>query len=89
MVVFSHLDFENIRSVAERYRHIIEKKTLNIPGHSLNMIMSLGLAWVPSGGITSQDSLIELTDSALYIAKNSGRNQLKTNVFAQAISMHN
>ena len=66
--------------VAERYRRVIAGTSLSLPDRELKVTVSLGLAWVPAADQTTQSSIIDLADSAIYAAKDAGRNQLRINV---------
>lgn len=80
MVVFSNLNINNMEKVAERYRRIIEDELFKLPDNTLKVTMSLGLGWVSHTKDISEKTLINLADTALYSAKNAGRNQLKVNI---------
>ncbi|MEH6442558.1 MAG: sensor domain-containing diguanylate cyclase [Oceanospirillaceae bacterium] len=80
MVVFSDLQANNMEKVAERYRLVIEEQPFIIPGNALKITMSLGLSWMTYATHISEKVLVKLADTALYAAKDAGRNQLKINI---------
>lgn len=64
--------------VAERYRKRVEE-FIHIEGdRDLRVTISLGVASYPRNNIKSVDDLIRQADSALYKAKNNGRNRVET-----------
>jgi len=73
--------FENDRNgalrVAERVRADVEAQRFEWNGSSFRVTISSGVAIYPSPGITTPDELISKADSALYAAKNAGRNLVK------------
>ena len=59
--------------LAERIREIIESVAINIGETSLHITASFGVASVEEADV-SLDSVYKRADSALYEAKNAGRN---------------
>ncbi|NDL58789.1 diguanylate cyclase [Phytoactinopolyspora sp. XMNu-373] len=72
---------DSLKRVAERIRLRIESLTLQPPGDvglgdTVNLTASIGGAVYPAKGISTLDELLLAADSALYEAKNSGRNRV-------------
>jgi diguanylate cyclase (GGDEF)-like protein len=64
---------EDALHLVERIRASIENTVYQINEHEIKITVSIGLAHITVGD--DIDSIIERADSALYQAKNSGRNQ--------------
>ncbi len=60
--------------VAEKIRHALNQP-FNIAGHSLNISSSIGVAVYPKHG-TGEKSLLQHADTAMYFAKETGRNNV-------------
>lgn len=61
---------------AERLRKKIEKHTFTKDDISVKITVSMGISCFPFSGIRDVSDIFELTDIALYEAKNSGRNKV-------------
>jgi diguanylate cyclase (GGDEF)-like protein len=61
---------------AERVRIAIEERTFTFEGGSLRRTVSAGVAAWPHPRVHSHEELIKAADSALYVAKESGRNRV-------------
>jgi diguanylate cyclase (GGDEF)-like protein len=59
----------------ERYRQAIEAAEFDYDGQPMKVTVSLGLCEYPSGG-HSEKTVFERADAALYVSKQSGRNQV-------------
>ena len=72
--------------VAEKIRHLISASPVVCGEHSISVTASLGVAACSVGEHLDVDSLIRKADTALYSAKQSGRNRVCTDVgdFAMA-----
>jgi diguanylate cyclase (GGDEF)-like protein len=62
--------------MAERLRALIEAQSVEIPGGTLHVTASLGVAAFPGHAKTAGD-LLEAADKALYRAKAGGRNRVE------------
>lgn len=80
IVLFTDMNTTDMERVSERYRHIIEDTPISIPGNNLDITASLGLGLFRDAKQASEQTLIKLADTALYLAKDLGRNQLQVNV---------
>lgn len=64
--------------VAENARQVVESLKVDHGGETITLTISLGVAaWVPNSE-NSYKELVNAADSALYRAKNAGRNQIMT-----------
>jgi len=61
-------------AVAEKIRTRIAESTIEVDGNQLNVTVSIGVASFDGFNRTSPAELLRATDSALYAAKNGGRN---------------
>ena len=61
---------------AERVRTAIEERTFTFEGGSLRRTVSAGVAAWPHPRVHSHEELIKAADSALYVAKETGRNRV-------------
>ena len=61
---------------AERVRSAIEERTFTFEGGSLRRTVSAGVAAWPHPRVHSHEELIKAADSALYVAKETGRNRV-------------
>ena len=70
-------DLDGAFELAERVRRDIEAMTLYHESEPIKITMSMGIAASPDAGVVQSD-LVNHADKALYLAKNSGRNQVRT-----------
>ncbi len=64
---------------AERLRRSVSEHRFDVvPGRSLHLTCSVGVATFPSPRVASTDDLFARADEALYRAKSGGRNQVRT-----------
>jgi len=68
-------DLKSARLVAERIRKAIEQVDFHYLGELVKVTASLGIAHI-TGNIPDYQTWIKTADLGLYIAKNSGRNQI-------------
>ena len=72
-----HTDLVGAYNALERCRKGVETKRLPLGnGEVLGATISIGVVAFPRAGVTSVDDLIRCADSALYRAKNQGRNRI-------------
>lgn len=84
VVLVPNVDTIEVRAVAERIRRRIQSLVVTMPAQELiiqDFSASIGCALYPDAGITTIDDLVLAADTALYSAKNNGRNQV---VFSSA-----
>jgi len=68
---------ENLREVGERIRKSVEDSTITEGAKTVRVTLSVGGASYPNQNVGSDDALIQLSDEALYQAKDSGRNRVQ------------
>lgn len=68
----------NLKSATKRAEDILKKlaQPLDISGHSLTVLTSIGIAISPNGSING-DKLLQHADMAMYKAKQGGRNTFR------------
>lgn len=69
---------DTVRQTAERLRVLVSNVTIYTPDGKLNITTSVGIANLDQHG--SFEELLQISDNALYEAKNTGRNRV---IFAQ------
>jgi diguanylate cyclase (GGDEF)-like protein/PAS domain S-box-containing protein len=72
VVLVSHATPDGLMRAAERLRILVETSHLTVEGQSLAVTVSIGAALAAPSD--SADTLLQRADSALYEAKNDGRN---------------
>lgn len=65
------------KTVAERFRKILELNPIELEQTQLQVTASIGLAVCRDSHRTSVEQLIEQADQCLYMAKKAGRNQVQ------------
>ena len=77
VVVMPDTPADAAAAIAERLRTIVEDRSFALPGSDmpLSITASLGIATLNPGGDTAE-ALLKRADTALYQAKNNGRNQV-------------
>ena len=73
-IILPETSASSATNVAEKLRKAVARK--EIPGVPRPVTISIGVSEYPANGIT-RDELISAADSALYLAKQSGRNQVR------------
>lgn len=76
VIVLPDTDAAGALIVLEKIRRAIWEERFPTPAHSLSVTMSAGVAQYV-GGNTSVEDLIHAADTALYEAKESGRNRIR------------
>ena len=75
-IVLPNTNFETMQELAERVRHVIEEAHIPITKDKrIDFTCSIGLATYNSN-ICNSDTLIDQADTALYEAKQTGRNRV-------------
>ncbi|HEX2050553.1 MAG TPA: diguanylate cyclase [Actinomycetota bacterium] len=74
--LLAETDVEGARATAEKVRHVIRSEPFGGPGErGIGLTVSIGVASYPEHG-DSFRSLVESADSALYVAKQEGRDRV-------------
>lgn len=84
VVLVPNVDSIEVRAVAERIRRRVQSLVVTMAAQDLiiqEISASIGCAVYPAPGITTIDDLVLAADTAVYAAKNNGRNQV---VFSSA-----
>jgi diguanylate cyclase (GGDEF)-like protein len=79
VVLIPDVDSIEVRAIAERIRRRVQSLVITLPGQDLiieDISASIGCALYPAPGITVVDDLVLAADTAVYSAKNNGRNQV-------------
>lgn len=77
LIILAETDKEGAKFAAERIRQAVESKKVHAYDEDLHVTVSIGVASFPADAGTPQ-ALIEKSDAALYLAKQSGRNRVVT-----------
>jgi len=75
VLLITDLTITEAANIMQRIRENIEKSVINYEGVEIQITCSIGLAQFTSGDTI--ESSVKKSDEALYVAKNSGRNQVK------------
>ncbi len=78
VVILPESNKDTCQVVAERLRTGVESNVFEFEGQTIPITISLGGAIYVPGEPADLDSLFKMADEALYIAKESGRNQYQT-----------
>jgi diguanylate cyclase (GGDEF)-like protein len=84
-IVLPHTDPDRALVLAERLCRQIERQAFETDQGIVRMTASLGIAHIPDATIRSVSDWIAVADSALYDAKNLGRNRVVVHVSNQAL----
>lgn len=76
VVILPKIGLENAISVAERIRKDIGRLAVPTRKTSLKLTVSIGVSSYPENGCKSALEMLELTDQALYKAKDGGKNRV-------------
>jgi len=74
-IILSETDKDLAKLAAERIRRAIEEKSIKVYDEELKVTVSIGVSTYPQDG-KGIDRLIDKADSALYKAKQAGRNKV-------------
>ncbi len=75
VVLLENILSEKMVFLVEKLCRIIEDTTISCQENNLHVTVSIGMAYSPAGGSHSLDDMLIQADSALYKAKNNGRNR--------------
>jgi diguanylate cyclase (GGDEF)-like protein len=77
LVVLTDCDRRFVSAISERFRACIGDEDMDTPGGPVKMTMSLGVAMSGRSKTCTVDSIVQAADSALYRAKEKGRNRVE------------
>jgi two-component system cell cycle response regulator len=76
-IILRSINVEGGRMLGERLRRMIELLQVDVGGsHPLKVTVSIGVAAFPESNVQNGVELVEAADTALYRAKNGGRNRI-------------
>ena len=75
-LVLPGIPLENAMAVVGRLRKSIESFSFEFQERKIPLTMSFGVAFLPPGSKVPKDDLIKMADTALYQAKETGRNKV-------------
>ena len=76
IICLSHTSSEGGAMIAEKLRKAVEKNVFTLKGQETRITVSIGIATAPEDG-TNYGAIVEAADTAMYLAKASGRNQIQ------------
>jgi len=76
VIIMPETDTGGTVVVAERVRRSVEEAVFKYREHTLKVTVSIGLASFPMEGIRTEEDLVKAADTALYKAKEQGRNRV-------------
>ena len=76
IICLSHTSSEGGAKIAEKLRKAVEKNVFTLKGQETWITVSIGIATAPEDG-TDYSAIVEAADTAMYLAKASGRNQVQ------------
>ncbi|MCW5979818.1 MAG: diguanylate cyclase [Bryobacteraceae bacterium] len=82
LLILPSCNGHDTEALAERMRQAIESRPVELPEVSIPVTTSFGVTSVPDIGAGAPESLLRIADSALYQAKQQGRNRVVYAPFA-------
>jgi diguanylate cyclase len=79
-IILPHTGLEGAQKAAEGIRSYIDKATFSYKGKTIPLTISVGVSKFIKGD--DKNSVFERADRALYLAKNSGRNAVRSELDA-------
>ncbi|TVP96639.1 MAG: GGDEF domain-containing protein [Acholeplasmatales bacterium] len=76
LAVLPGASLNDARTIAERFRRLVEENTLQHGDQIIKTTISFGVSALPDSEITNMTTLIDKADKALYHAKELGRNKV-------------
>ncbi|NLX85893.1 MAG: diguanylate cyclase [Clostridiales bacterium] len=76
-IVLRNTDVEGAVVLAEKLRTAVQEKPFEVDGHSISLMISLGVAGMKPGDYMDAAQLLREADILLYRAKDAGRNRVE------------
>jgi len=76
LAILPNTDAVGAVNLAEKLRRLVEDLRIDQEGHQIRITASFGVASTSEGNVFNHDQLLQMTDKALYVAKQSGRNRV-------------
>lgn len=76
-IILPNTNLDGARIVGELVRRCVERLEVNLQNHTIQLTASVGIATLVPNNQFTEEYLISNADSALYMAKNAGRNQVR------------
>lgn len=76
LIVAPNCDEAQVLAMAERLRHLVREKPINVSGQEVTVTTSLGVTVLPPATAGAVPVLLRTADAALYQAKSLGRNRV-------------
>lgn len=76
VIFLPNTDIDLAKTIAERLKEKLISLEIEIEGEIINATASFGVHAEVANSLTTIDTLLKITDKALYLAKNKGRNQV-------------
>ncbi len=76
-IVLRNTDVEGAVVLAEKLRTAVQEKPFEVDGHSVSLMISLGVAGMKPGDYMDAAQLLREADILLYRAKDAGRNRVE------------
>ena len=78
IVILPQTPFENARALAERLRQEVEELKVQYEDKTIQYTLSIGVSALSLTDETTAEALLKAADSALYVAKENGRNRVRS-----------
>lgn len=76
LIILPNTDAVGAVNLGEKLRRMVEQFTIDQAGQQVRVTASFGIASTSDGQVFNHDQLLQMTDKALYVAKQSGRNRV-------------
>ena len=76
IICLSHTSSVGGHEIAEKLRKAVEQKVFDLRGQETRITVSIGIATAPQDG-ADYTTIVEAADTAMYLAKANGRNQIQ------------
>ena len=75
-VILENVDLDKAMLIAEKLRDTVDKSDIYLPSYGLTHNLSISIGVVTVDGELDSQKLLSLADTALYVAKDNGRNRV-------------